>query len=283
MMRRLILAGKELERFTSLSPDDHVKLFVPGEGGDEEPRDYTPRRYDAETDELAIDFALHDAGAATSWAKDAVPGASVDVGGPRGSVVVPPDFDWWQLVGDETASPAIGRRLEELPSRTKLMSVVAVANPDEEQAFDTATDLHAGWGTSFGKSGPRSRTHSRRAPLPHQASVDGFAWIAQKQASPEPSTSVRKRSAATPPQRCAPGGTGRRASQTVTRTSRADPSPRRTIAAPRTGRTRAMHRDGMVPLDAEDIEGDKSWWHSLTAQDRSLRRSRPGSVTGRSR
>ena len=185
-MRRLVLSGEELAGFTSLSPDDHVKLFVrgkgqgegEGQGGDAGRRDYTPRRYDAKTGELAIDFALHDAGAATLWAKDAVPGDRIEIGGPRGSVVVPPDFDWWLLVGDETALPAIGRRLEELPSGTKVQAVIVVTGPEEEQNFDTATDLRAVW-----VHRPAERADDPEPVLDVLRSLawpsgDGFAWIA---------------------------------------------------------------------------------------------------------
>ena len=87
----------------------------PPEGVERSPgRDYTPRRYDAGRNELVIDFALHDAGPATDWAAQAEPGQQLAVGGPRGSFVVPDDFDWYLFIGDETALPAIGRRLEEL-------------------------------------------------------------------------------------------------------------------------------------------------------------------------
>ena len=144
-MLRLTLAGSELQGFTSLSPDDHIKVFAPGSDGSDERRDYTPRRYDAASQELAIDFALHDGGPVTSWARHARAGDAAAIGGPRGSTVVPPDFDWWLLIGDETALPAIGRRIEELPAGTPVTSIVAVAGPEEEQSFATAARHEARW------------------------------------------------------------------------------------------------------------------------------------------
>ena len=62
-----------------------------------------------------IDFVLHGDGPAASWAANAVAGSLVGQGGPRGSLVVSDDFDWYLLAGDETALPSIARRLEELP------------------------------------------------------------------------------------------------------------------------------------------------------------------------
>ena len=118
-MVRVVLRGAELAGFTSLGFDDHVKLFFPAGGGTAAPemRDFTPRRYDAGAGELWIDFYLHAAGPAASWAAQATPGQSLTVGGPRGSFIIPVEgIDAHVLIGDETALPAIGRRLEELPA-----------------------------------------------------------------------------------------------------------------------------------------------------------------------
>lgn len=144
-MLRLMLAGEALAGFTSLSPDDHVKVSAPGEAGVIERRDYTPRRYDARAGELTIDFALHEGGPATQWALHAKPGDPAEIGGPRGSAVVPNDFDWWLLIGDETALPAIGRRIEELPAKTPVISLVAVADAQEEQRFATQAEHRPIW------------------------------------------------------------------------------------------------------------------------------------------
>src|SRR5262249_39432221 len=142
---RLVLDGGELEDFVSMSPDDHVKLFVTTSSGEVERRDYTPRLYDPVKHTLAIDFAIHDAGPATRWALDAAPGDVLEVGGPRGSAVVSAAFDWWLLVGDETALPAIGRRIEEMREGTVVTSVVAVAAAAEEQRFTTRAQHAAIW------------------------------------------------------------------------------------------------------------------------------------------
>ncbi|MDE1148172.1 MAG: siderophore-interacting protein [Azospirillaceae bacterium] len=144
-MLRIRLAGADLAGFTSLAPDDHVKILIPGADGGLERRDYTPRQYDAAKGELAIDFALHEAGPATAWALGARPGDGLTVAGPRGSQVVPADFDWWLLIGDETALPAIGRRVEELPAGVPVTSLVAVADAAEEQRFATRADHRALW------------------------------------------------------------------------------------------------------------------------------------------
>ena len=155
-MRRITVGGPELAGFISLGSDDHVKLFFPqnqqelsaletlelgaGKKSDTMPpmRDYTPRRYDLDTLELDIDFVLHGDGPAATWAAQAKPGQFLHIGGPRGSMVVPDIFDSYLLIGDETALPAIARRLEELPGNRRALVVVEVENALEEQTLDSA-------------------------------------------------------------------------------------------------------------------------------------------------
>ena len=177
-MRRVVLAGDDLSGFTSLSFDDHVKLFMPGAGGSEERRDYTPRRYDAVSGELTIDFALHEAGPATLWARHAQPGDALHVAGPRGSIVVPQDFDWWLLVGDETALPAIGRMVEALPATVPVTTIVAVDGPAEEQRFETEASHAAVWvhRPATQADDPAPLIHALGALTPPAG--DGFVWIA---------------------------------------------------------------------------------------------------------
>lgn len=144
-MRRIVLMGEDLADFTSLAPDDHIKIIVPGADGAEERRDYTPRRYDNAARSLTIDFALHEAGPVTQWAIDAQPGMSLEIGGPRGSAVVAGSVKTWLLIGDETALPAIGRRIEESGADTTIATIAAVAGPEEEQTFETDAELRTRW------------------------------------------------------------------------------------------------------------------------------------------
>lgn len=162
LMRRITLRGPELEGFISLGTDDHVKLFfastpeeqqalenwVPmseSDGPRPAMRDYTPRRYDTETGELDIDFVLHGEGPATTWAAQAEPGQFLHIAGPRGSMVVPDMFDSYLLIGDETALPAIARRLESLPANRAALVVVEVAAPQEQQVFESAAQVDVIW------------------------------------------------------------------------------------------------------------------------------------------
>ena len=161
-MRRITLGGEQLAGFASLGSDDHINLLfaqnaaeqaalesptfsVKGEGPQPAMRDYTPRRVDLSSGELDIDFVLHGDGPASTWAEQAKPGQHLHIAGPRGSMIVPDIFDSYLLVGDETALPAIARRLEELPAGRKVLAVIEIADEHEQQALDSAADVEVIW------------------------------------------------------------------------------------------------------------------------------------------
>lgn len=177
-MLRLRLEGGDLAGFTSGAPDDHIKVFTAAADGREERRDYTPRRYDAAKNELLIDFALHEAGPVTDWARNAKPGDTIEIGGPRGSIVVPDDFDWWLLIGDETALPAIGRRIEEASPGRKIISIVSVTDVSEEQLFDTMAVHRAIWVHRPLEQADDPSHLVRALDVLDLPSGDGFVWIA---------------------------------------------------------------------------------------------------------
>jgi len=143
-MLRIHLTGEDLADFTSLSPGDHIKVFVTDSKGFLQMRDYTPRSFDNEARKLIIDFAVHEAGPATLWALKAKVGDKLEIGGPRGSLVIS-NVKRWLLVGDETALPSIGRRIEEAKAGTIMTSVVSVTAPTEEQHFETQATHVARW------------------------------------------------------------------------------------------------------------------------------------------
>jgi len=193
-MQRVVVGGDALHGFLSAAPDDHVKLFFPNRAGrivmptlgpdgpvfpeGEEPspmRDYTPRRYDEARGELTIDFVLHGDGPASSWAAQAAPGQALGLGGPRGSMVVAADFDAYVLAGDETALPAIGRWLEEMPAGTRVEAFIELPSADDRQALHTQADVHIHWLERSGAPGARLEAAVREhAP----AAGDVYYWIA---------------------------------------------------------------------------------------------------------
>lgn len=170
-LRAITLHGESLADFVSASFDDHVKLML--DLGEPEPvrRDYTPRRFDRAARELTLEFALHGDGPASRWAAQAQPGQRVRVGGPRGSFVIPVDYDWHLLVADLSALPAVARRLEELPAGTRTIAIVQAADPLDRRELTTAADLDLTWVTD-----PDACLAAVRAlALPPG---EGYAWCA---------------------------------------------------------------------------------------------------------
>ncbi|WP_267381530.1 MULTISPECIES: siderophore-interacting protein [unclassified Sphingomonas] len=177
-MLRIGFTSDDLDGFISLSFDDHIKLFLPVEdGGPSQMRDYTPRRFDVATGRVTIDFALHDAGVATSWARAARPGERVDIGGPRGSAIIPADLDWYWLIGDETALPAIGRWVEEAASRQAVTTFVVVEQDADRQVLQTQAEWTGRWVVRTGDQGDAALLRALLA-AHHLPVGDGFVWIA---------------------------------------------------------------------------------------------------------
>jgi NADPH-dependent ferric siderophore reductase len=154
-MRRIWLGGDDLEAdfpFSALGATDHIKLVppdpqtgkveMPPPGVRPEMRDYTIRRFDPATKELALDFVLHSHGPAGRWAIDAKPGTEVGVLGPRGTQIYPADCSDYLLVADETGLPALERFLEELPTSTPVSVIVIGA---QQRELGTARDAETTW------------------------------------------------------------------------------------------------------------------------------------------
>ena len=161
-MRRITLGGPELAGFLSQGCDDHIKLMFPrnaeeeaaiqtlvlgrdNEGPKPAMRDYTPRRIDLAAGELDIDFVIHGDGPASTWAEQAQPGHSLYIGGPRSSLIVDDVFDSYLLIGDETALPAIGRRLEELPANRQVVAVIEIEDQAERQPLALRPGVEVIW------------------------------------------------------------------------------------------------------------------------------------------
>ena len=162
--RRITLQG-DLAGFTSLAPDDHVKVLFPPAGHAQpalptfgpqgpsfapgqarpEARDYTPRGFDVSAGTLALEFVIHGHGPASRWAAAAKPGHWLGVAGPRGSRVVPDVHDAYLLVGDETALPAIGRWLEWLPRQRPVVVVAEVAGDADEIELPSRARCQVHW------------------------------------------------------------------------------------------------------------------------------------------
>ena len=164
--------AESLAGFRSDSFDDHVKFMIDGDAsGEPVRRDYTPRRFDAARRELTLEFALHGDGPAANWARQARVGQRAIIGGPRGSMIIPMDYDWHLLVGDDSALPAIHRRLEELPAGSRAIVIAQAADASAQREFESAAKLQVQWVAS----GEAMVQALRGLDLPEG---EGYAWCA---------------------------------------------------------------------------------------------------------
>ena len=119
-------------------------------------------------------------GPATEWAMAASTGSVLGVGGPRGSFVVPTAFADHVLIGDETALPAIARRLEELPAQARAHVVVEVAGAASRLTLDSAAKANVTWAVRDGA--PHGRAEALTAAVETALALvdrsDAYVWIA---------------------------------------------------------------------------------------------------------
>jgi NADPH-dependent ferric siderophore reductase len=150
-------------------PDPTVKQMV---------RTYTVRHLDPAAGEMDIDFVKHgDEGLASGWAEHAKPGDVIGAAG--GGGVVAPSSDWYLIVGDETALPAIGRMLERLPEGARGVAVIEVADELEEQDLSSPADIDIRWVHRNGAPGGTT-THlldAATAVEVPEGDVKKFAWV----------------------------------------------------------------------------------------------------------
>lgn len=184
---RLTLGGADLGGFRSDGFDDHVKLLLPAPGQErpllprmvdgrphfdegERPvaRDFTPVRWDVSQGTLVLEFALHDAGPATEWARSAAIGQWVGIAGPRGSMVVAADLPWHWLLGDASALPAMERRLAELPAGVRATVRVQLDDAADRRPLASAAQLDLQWVDSLPQA-------ARALQLPPG---EGYIWAA---------------------------------------------------------------------------------------------------------
>jgi NADPH-dependent ferric siderophore reductase len=165
-MVRIVLAGEGLSSFDA-GPwtDAYVNVAIPPPGApyaapfdvDEVraamPRElrpvrrrYTVRRWDPAECALTIDIVVHeDKGVGGAWAADAGPGDALVLTGPAGAYHPDPDADWYLMVGDESALPAIAASLEAVPGGAPVVVRLLCDGPAHEVPLTTPGALDLRW------------------------------------------------------------------------------------------------------------------------------------------
>lgn len=148
-MLRVTLGGPGLEGFPGDSDGGYIKLRLAepdGEDGKPLVRTYTVRHYDAAAGELDVDFVVHDSdGPAVNWAQTCKPGDTINVGGPGPKKPLDPSADWFLLVGDMSALPAISANIERMQPDAKGYALLEVVSEDDIQNLDVPRHLQVDW------------------------------------------------------------------------------------------------------------------------------------------
>ncbi|HJP73248.1 MAG TPA: siderophore-interacting protein [Pseudonocardiaceae bacterium] len=213
---RITLGGTDLARASCGGRDQRVKLFFPhphqeapvlppdrdgdwfGQWRAMDPRvravmrTYTVREHRKDTNELDIDFALHEPGGgpASRWAAEATEGSPVVLLGPvvadNGGVDFrpPPHTDWVLLTADETGLPAVESILSWLPATMRVRVWIEVACAQDIRGLPMAAQAEITWlirdNKPAGDGATGAGAHAaeaavRAAELP---SGSPYAWIA---------------------------------------------------------------------------------------------------------
>ncbi|MEQ8955864.1 MAG: siderophore-interacting protein [Gammaproteobacteria bacterium] len=161
-MKRITLGGEELEGFPAGMEGSYIKLWFPwpgesevgmpdeskprGPGNGPMMRTYTIRNHRPEKQELDIDFVVHgDEGPASGWAMNAKPGDRITISGPGVGQMVDTSADWFFMVGDMTALPALAANLKMLPDNARGYFVMEVIGESDIQDLAKPDGIEMHW------------------------------------------------------------------------------------------------------------------------------------------
>ncbi|MEZ5212105.1 siderophore-interacting protein [Gordonia sp. (in: high G+C Gram-positive bacteria)] len=203
-MRRIVFRGEPVARYIATGQFPNIKILLPRPDGSygvpelddpscgadtairtipelhERVRTYTVRRYDAQEQTLAIDFVLHgDEGLASAWAHRAQPGTTLGIAGGGGRPISPADD--YVIAGDETALPAIGNILENLPAHARGTAYIEVGDESARQELTAPAGFEIRWLCREGA--PAGTATLLSAAVADHPVTDGtFAWAAAESA-----------------------------------------------------------------------------------------------------
>ncbi|MET0812768.1 MAG: siderophore-interacting protein [Microbacterium sp.] len=144
---RVTLGGPGFEAFEDRpDTDKYVKLRFTAVEGHPVTRTYTVRSVDATAQTLDLDFVVHgDEGLAGPWAATVEPGARLSFMGPGGGYLPNADADWFLLLGDLSAVPAIAAALEALPADAVGTAIIEVDSDDAILELVTPDGVEVRW------------------------------------------------------------------------------------------------------------------------------------------
>lgn len=159
-MQRITLHSEALANFPIGCAGNYIKLLFNAAGttdlsalhSDARPvlRTYTIRRYSAEQCTIEIDFVRHaspdkQCGFATRWASQVAVGESIHVAGPGNIQAMNTAADWFFMVADMTALPALSAKMRVLAAHAKGYAVIKVIAREDIQAITVPENFKLIW------------------------------------------------------------------------------------------------------------------------------------------
>ncbi|NOH95686.1 siderophore-interacting protein [Vibrio sp. 99-70-13A1] len=159
-MQRITLHGEGLSSFPAECAGGYIKLlFTPSgstdltklnDGDRPTMRTYTIRQFNLEEKTIEVDFVRHNTvdlqcGFAARWAMNTQAGDSISVAGPGLIQGLNQDADWFFLVADMTALPALTAKLKQLPENAIGHAVVLINSEDDKQKLDAPVGVNIDW------------------------------------------------------------------------------------------------------------------------------------------
>lgn len=164
-MQRITFKTEDLSTFDMESEGGYIKLMFNENGGTDlseiaegtRPmmRTYTVRNLRKGQNELDVDFVRHHhanksmtaetGGFASAWAQNAVNGDTISIAGPGCIKGLNHNADWFFLVADMTALPALSAKLEALPTNAVGYAVIEVNHESDKQKLTKPQGVEVVW------------------------------------------------------------------------------------------------------------------------------------------
>ena len=164
-MQRITFKADDLSDFETESEGGYIKLLFNENGGTDlsdieegtrpKMRTYTIRHLRQELNELDVDFVRHhhtvdcvsadSGGFASNWSQQAKVGNQISIVGPGSIKELTKEADWFFLVADMTALPALSAKLETLPSSAVGYAVIEINHESDKQALVKPEGMSIVW------------------------------------------------------------------------------------------------------------------------------------------
>ncbi|MEZ8823736.1 siderophore-interacting protein [Vibrio sp. 10N.261.55.A7] len=159
-MRRITLHDNVLENLPTDCDGSYIKLLFNQSGGTdlsalkegERPvmRTYTIRKFDAERRTVEVDFVCHvtqdlQCGFAARWAMNVTVGETITVAGPGNIQDMNTEVDWFFMVADMTALPALSAKIQKLPHDAKGYAVIKIIEKADIQPLKAPDNFRVIW------------------------------------------------------------------------------------------------------------------------------------------